>query len=187
MHPLSTSRKKKWDTAIVAVVLAITAAAVGNNFKASAQSQQKDNSEVPPGQEKQLYTNLRAHIPLKFKVDNLNSKRWAHELQIEVTNTSKKPIYFFHFFVTLPEITGSTGSLVAFWKYYGRAKLVDFATPLEPDDVPLQPGQKYTFNLTEAEANAWDYMRDKEGKPEPTKVVIEFQSINFGDSTGYDD
>ncbi|MGH9960972.1 MAG: hypothetical protein ACREBC_28280 [Pyrinomonadaceae bacterium] len=117
----------------------------------------------------------------------MNSKKWAHDLEIEVTNTSERAIYFFHFFVSLPEIKGLAGNTYAFWLHYGRGKLLDFSTPLEKDDVPLLPGEKYTFKLSEGDAKGWDYMREKEGRPEPTRIVIQFQSINFGDGTGYDD
>lgn len=159
----------------------------GQGVESGSQQSQRGIELVPPGQEKQLYMRVRPQIPLKFKVKNLNSKRWAHDLEIEVTNVSGRPIYFFHFYVTLPEVKGSTGSIVAFWKHYGRGELLDLATPLEPDDVALLPGEKHIFTLSEGEAKAWDYMKENEGKPEPKKVVIEFQSINFGDGTGYDD
>ncbi len=172
---------------ILIVSLASTKIILGQSSQTGSQQSQREIEVVPPGQEKQLYMRVRPEIPLKFKVNNLNSKKWAHDLEIEVTNTSGKPIYFFHFYVTLPEVKGSTGSTVAFWKHYGRGKLLDFSTPLEPGDVPLLPGEKYIFTLSEAEAKAWDHMKEKEGKPEPKKVVIEFQSINFGDGTGYDD
>lgn len=153
----------------------------------SSQDPEREIELVPPGQEKKLDMMVRPQIPLKFKVKNLNSKKWAHDLEVEVTNTSERPIYFFHFFISLPEIKGLAGNTYAFWMHYGRGKLVDFSTPLEKDDVPLLPGEKHTFKLAEGIAKGWDYMREKEGRPEPTRIVIQFQSINFGDGTGYDD
>ena len=153
----------------------------------SSQEPQREMELVPPGQEKQLRMRMGAEIPLKFHVKNLNSKRWAHDLEVEVTNTSNRPMYFFDFFVTLPEVKGSTGHTIGFWMHYGRGKLVDFSTPLEKDDVPLLPGEKYTFKISEGHAKAWDRMREKEGMSEPTRILIEFQSVNFGDGTGYDD
>jgi hypothetical protein len=153
----------------------------------STQEAQQPIELVPPGQEKRLYVMVRKEIPLKFKVKNENSKRWAHDLEIEVTNTSGKPIYFFHFVVTLPDIKGDTGITIGFWKHYGRAKLIDYSTPLEADDVPLLPDEKYTFKLSEGEATGWDFMKQKQGKPEPRRIVIEFVALRFGDGTGYND
>ena len=187
----STALKKLFLTALIPSVLVcslvFSKVIVGQDSQDRSQPLQRQIELVPPAQEKRLYMKVRPQIPLRFKVNNLNSKRWAHDLEIEVTNTSGRPIYFFHFYVSLPEVKGSTGSIVAFWKHYGRGKLLDFSTPLEPDDVPLLPGEKHIFTLSETEAKAWDYMKEKEGKPEPKAVVIEFQSINFGDGTGYDD
>lgn len=169
------------------VLLSSIETASSQDPQPSSQDPQREIELVPPGQEKKLHMMVRPQIPLKFKVKNLNSKKWAHDLEVEVTNTSERPIYFFHFFISLPEIKGLAGNTYAFWMHYGRGKLVDFSTPLEKDDLPLLPGEKYTFKLAEGIAKGWDYMREKEGRPEPTRIVIQFQSINFGDGTGYDD
>ena len=177
-------------TAFVLTVVLITCL---SSFEAASSQEPTPNQVspaielVPPGQEKKLYIMVRREIPFKFNVKNVNSKRWAHDLEVEVTNTSGKPIYFFHFVVTLPDIRGEAGNKVGFWKHYGRGKLIDFSTPLETGDVPLLPNEKYTFKLSEGEAKGWDHMRQNEGKPEPKRILIEFQGINFGDGTGYDD
>jgi hypothetical protein len=142
---------------------------------------------VPPGQEKRLYVMVRKEIPLKFKVRNENTKKWAHDLEVEVTNTSGKPIYFFHFVITLPDITGNSGIKIGFWKHYGRGELVDYSTPLEAGDKPFLPDEKYIFKLSEGQAKGWDHMTQVEGKPEPKRILIEFVGLRFGDGTGYDD
>src|SRR5688500_18133169 len=55
----------------------------------SAQEPAKQEIEmVPPGQEKKFAIGVPAHLPLKIKVKNVNSKKWAHDLEVEVTNTS---------------------------------------------------------------------------------------------------
>jgi hypothetical protein len=150
-----------------------------------SQEPQREIELVAPGQEKKLSLMVRPEIPLRFEVKNLNSKRWAHDLEVEVTNTSERPIYFFHFYVVLPGIKVA-GSTFGFWMHYGRGKLLDFSTPLEKDDVPLLPGEKYTFKIAQGEAKAWETMKEREGRPEPKSIKIAFQSINFGDGTGYD-
>jgi hypothetical protein len=122
---------------------------------------------------------------LKVKVKNLNSKKWAHDLEVEVTNTSDKPIYFLDFYIILPGINGLMGSRVGFWLKYGRVELMSFSAPLAPDDVPIQPGEKYTFKIPESSAKGWDYLREKEGRPEPKVMKLIFQVLNFGDGTGF--
>lgn len=142
---------------------------------------------VPPGQEKKFAVGVPPHLPLKIKVKNVNSKKWVHDIEVEVTNTSDKPIYYLDFYIDLPGIKGLIGSTVGFWLHYGRPQLIDFTMPVLPEDVPLEPGEKYTFKIPESSANGWDHLREKEGRPEPKAMKLIFQRINFGDGTGYSD
>lgn len=151
------------------------------------ESAQEEIEMVPPGQEKKFAIGVPAHLPLKIKVKNVNSKKWVHDIEVEVTNTSDKPIYFLDFYINLPGIKGLMGSTVGFWLHYGRSQLIDFTIPVLPDDVPLRPGEKYTFKIPESSANGWDHLREKEGRPEPKVMKLIFQQINFGDGTGYSD
>ena len=89
---------------ILIVLLSLTKTTLGQDPEPRNPQPQRQIELVPPGQEKQLHMLVRPQIPLKFKVNNLNSRKWAHDLQVEVTNTSGRPIYFLHFFVTLPEV-----------------------------------------------------------------------------------
>ena len=160
--------------------------------KASSQGPEQQISTpqiemVPPEQEKKFHIGVPAHLPLKIKVKNVNSKRWVHDIEVEVTNTSEKAIYFLDFYIVLPGINGLMGSRVGFWLHYGRPELIDFSAPVLPDDVPLQPGEKYTFKIPESSAKGWDYLREKEGRPEPKVIKLIFQGLNFGDGTGYSD
>lgn len=142
---------------------------------------------VPPGQEKKLVGSIPSHLPLKVKVRNLNSKRWVHDLEVEVTNTSDRPIYFLGFGIILPEIKAPTGHKIGFSLKYGRGELIDFSTPIQPDDVPLQPGEKHIFKIPEGIAKGWDSLKEKESKQEPKRIHLIFQSLNFGDGTGFGD
>jgi hypothetical protein len=153
----------------------------------SSRAQQQERTDVPAGQEKVLEDRVPAHLPIKVKVKNLNSKKWVHDLEVEVTNTSTKPIYFMHLHIILPGVKGSLGHEIGFLLMYGRIQLVDYSTPIEPDDVPIQPGETHIFKIPESSANGWDYLRNKENRPEPKRVRLIFQQINFGDGTGYVD
>jgi hypothetical protein len=152
-----------------------------------AQTSSQESEDVPPGQEKKLEDKTPLHLPIKVKVKNLNSKKWAHDLEVEVTNTSDKPIYFLDFELILPGIKGPLGNDIGFWLRYGRVELIKFTTPVEPTDVPIQPGETYIFKIPESSANGWDYLRGKENKSEPKKMRLIFQGLNFGDGTGYAD
>jgi hypothetical protein len=125
-----------------------------------AQGSSQEIEEVPPGQEKTLEDKIPQHLPIKVKVKNLNSKRWVHDLEVEVTNTSEKPIYFLDFHIILPEVILIDDS-VGFPLRYGRIELIKFTTPLEPGDVPIQPGEVHVFKISKSSAQGWDDLREK--------------------------
>ena len=144
-------------------------------------------TDEPPGEEKKLEDKIPRHLPIKVKVKNLNSKTWAHDLEVEVTNTSDKPIYFLDFHIILPEVQGLLGNPVGFRLMYGRIQLIKFTTPLEFNDVPIKPGEVHIFKIPKSSAGGWDYLREKKHKREPKRVRLIFQGLNFGDGTGYVD
>ncbi len=153
----------------------------------SSRASHQESESVPPGLAKKLAIGIPSHVPLKIKVNNLNHKKWVHDLEVEVTNTSDKPVYFLSLYIVLPEIKGLLGSKVGFWLSYGRTELIDFSTTPKPDDKAIEPGEKYTFKIPESSAKGWDYLREKEGRPEPRVLKLIFQELNFGDGTGYAD
>ncbi len=126
------------------------------------------------------------HIPLKIKVKNIKNEKWAHDLEIEVTNKSGRPIYYLSF-VVKPQSENLAEENVAFWLHYGRPQLNNFSTPLENTDVPLLPDETTVLKIPESQADGWETGRAKNNKPQPKKVGLIFQALNFGDGTGYFD
>jgi hypothetical protein len=57
--------------------------------------------------------------------------------------------------------------------------------PLVPEDVPIKPGEKHIFKISEADARSWDILRKKESRAELKHLKVLFQNINFGDGTGF--
>jgi hypothetical protein len=181
---------------VFVLLLVVTSAVVsllGNNSVASSQQQQQQDSSPgnpsPQGtaaRERKIGIGIPKHLPLKFEVRNLNSDRWVYDLEIDVTNTSTKPIYYLDFFITMPGYKSQiTGNKLGFWFSYGRIELVDFAVPLLPDDIPIAPGEKHTFKIREGLAKGWEEESKKEGRPEPKVLDLQFQGLNFGDGTGF--
>lgn len=149
------------------------------------QTLSQESEDVPPGEEKTLEDKTPQHLPIKVKVKNLNKKRWAHEIEVKVTNTSEKPIYFLLFYIILPEVIGSTGMQIGFQLRFGRIELIKFTTPIEPNDALIKPGEVYTFKIPEVYAKGWDDLKNRENKREPKTLQLIFQLLNFGDGTGY--
>ena len=179
---------------IVLVFLLVVAASVvtllGVNSVVSSQQQDSTpgnpSSQGAAARERKIGIGIPKHLPLKFEIRNLNSDRWVYDLEIDVTNTSTKPIYYLDFFITVPGYKSKiTGNKLGFWFRYGRIQLVDFAEPLLPDDIPIAPGEKHTFKILESHAKGWEEQSKKEGRPEPKVLNLQFQGLNFGDGTGF--
>src|SRR5256714_239695 len=159
-------------------------------ISSKAQAPQQESADLPPGQQKQLENNIPRHLPIKVNVKNLNNKKWVDDLEIEVTNTSTKPIYFLLFYVAFPEVrsppeaNSPTGHIIVFQMKYGRMDLIRLTAPLIPTDVPIQPGETYVFK-THKTTEDWEHFRAVTNNPDPRIVQLVFSNLNFGDGTGY--
>jgi hypothetical protein len=140
-----------------------------------------------PEVERELEDKIPKHLPLKIKVKNLKSEQWVRDFAIEVTNTSDKPIYYLHLVIDLPDVTTENNNLLGFSLRYGRGALTNFDVPLQPDDVPIKPGESYTLKIPEQQRQGWERLVVRRGllKEEPKKVRFIFQVLNFGDGTGF--
>lgn len=140
-----------------------------------------------PEVERELEDNIPKHLPLKIKVRNLKSEKWVREFALEITNTSDKPIYYFRMFLDLPDVKAEDGINLGFPLKYGRGELISFAVPLEPDDVPIKPGETYILQIPEQLQQGWERFVARRGiaKDEPKKIKFIFQILNFGDGTGF--
>lgn len=173
-------------------LLVLAATIVASLGKRVASSQQQDSPRGNPSsqgaaaRERKIGIGIPKHLPLKFEIRNLNNDRWVFDLEIDVTNTSTKPIYYLDFFISMPGYKSKiTGNKLGFWFRYGRIQLVDFAEPLVPEDIPIAPGEKHTFKIQENLAKGWEEQSKKEGRPEPKVLDLQFQGLNFGDGTGF--
>jgi len=140
-----------------------------------------------PQEERVLEDKIPKHLPLKIKVKNLKNERWTRDLEIEVTNTSHKPIYYLFLNLSLPDIKSDSNRTMGFQLGYGRQELVSFAAPLKPDDVPIRPGESYTLKIPAQFSRGWERFAEKRklSKTEPKKILLRFGQLNFGDGTGF--
>jgi hypothetical protein len=132
-----------------------------------------------------LEDKLPAHLPIKVKVKNLEKDKWLDELEVEVRNTGDKPIYYLSFAVVTPEVTAYTGDPMGFPLRYGNMELVDAKKRPEPEDVPINPGEIHVFKLSEREVKGWKRHRTDSRQADPKKIVLVFNSLRFGDGTGF--
>lgn len=137
-------------------------------------------------EERELEDKIPKHLPLKVKVKNLNSEKWTRDIEIEVTNTSNKPIYYLRLGLFFDDVKMENGDYLGFPLRYGRADLYLIENKATPEDVPIQPGETYIFKAPKSLANYWEGFRTKRKMAHPKKIGIEFHALNYGDGTGFE-
>ncbi|HYO63481.1 MAG TPA: hypothetical protein VER08_07480 [Pyrinomonadaceae bacterium] len=145
----------------------------------------------PQAEEREIASKIPAHLPIKVKVKNpekvkdLKNEKWLGELEVEVKNTGDKPVYFLYLSLHLPGVVGPSGAEIGHQLRYGRGDLIDLAAPLQPEDVPLRPGESITVKVPASSVKGWESYKSEKGLPPPKKVEIVFQLLNHGDGTGF--
>jgi|GEM_PF-1364385 len=151
---------------------------------------QEPSPPTPEGGREVVYK-IPEHLPIKVKVrkpERLKDEKnegWLGELELEVTNTGTKPIYYVDIIIDMPDVFAPNGLNLAYPVKYGRDELFSFREPVRPDDVPIEPGESAVLSVTESEAEGWRRGRAKEVLSNPKKVEFLFYVINFGDGTGF--
>jgi hypothetical protein len=151
------------------------------------------SSGTQAGEERELEDTIPKHLPLKAKIrkekekafKDLKNEKWLRDFELEVTNTGDKPIYLLHLLLTLPEIIAPDGNKVGFLLHYGRSQLGNVETKAAPDDIPIKPGETHVFRLPDVKVISWERFKQREGRPDPKKLILKFQILSFGDGTGF--
>ena len=133
-------------------------------------------------------------VPLKIKIKkekeekalDVKNKNWFRDIEIEVTNTSDKPIYFLSLNMELPDLPPENGGAIRIFPLrYGRADFYELETRPLPDDVPIQPKATYTFVIDEKNRSGYEEWRAKDNRSDPLKLEISINFLSFGDGTGF--
>lgn len=157
-------------------------------------------SVVRAQEERVLENTIPKDVPLKVKIKkekeesfkDLKNKKWVRELELEVTNTGDKPIYFFDIHLRTNVAPGievilddmNRDGLLVLTVEYGRAELGDLRSKPGPDDVPIKQGETFIFTIHPGEVGGWEMAIRDGAHPQPTRVQLIFQSLSFGDGTG---
>jgi hypothetical protein len=141
--------------------------------------------------EREVVEKIPKHLPIKVKVKkpeklkDLENEDWLGELEVEVTNTGTKPIYYLNISVDLPDVFAPSGLNIGFGLQYGRGKLVSLSEPVLPDDVPIPPGGVVALKVPANPVAGWKLFRAGGKVTNPRKIEFIFNYMNFGDGTGY--
>jgi hypothetical protein len=180
---LNRSVFRRRNLAAVVACLMFSLVAVCGLSYSRAQSDEQEEREV--------VEKIPKHIPIKVKIKkperlkDAKNEDWLGELEVEVTNTGTKPIYYLYISVYLPDVFAPTGHNFGFPLKYGRNELVAFDEPVRPDDVPLLPGEVVVLKVPEEQAELWRRGRAKGDRANPRKIELIFDNLNFGDGTGF--
>lgn len=125
-------------------------------------------------------------MPVEVKVKNLQSKTWHKDLEIEVKNISKRPIYFILAYLTFPDDTPPSNSDdVGFALHYGKRENIRISHLADPADEHLAPGEKYIFTFPERERIGFEARHKKyPGRDKNLRFWIAL--VSFGDGTGWE-
>jgi hypothetical protein len=151
----------------------------------TAQAPAQEGVAQPTPQERVWEDRIPKHLPLKVKVKNINNEKWYSDVEVEVTNTGNKPIYYLMIVLFFGDVTMEDGTGIGFPLRYGRPELSRIGNRATPEDVPIQPGETYVFKSHEGLAKGWDGFRAKRNMRHPKKIGIRFEILNFGDNTGF--
>jgi hypothetical protein len=152
------------------------------------------HSAAPQMTKRSFENKIPSHVPLKVKIKkekeekalDANNKDWFRDIEIEVTNTSDKPIYFISLNMEMPDLsTQNSGAIRIFPLRYGRTDFYEPDTKPLPDDVPIQPKATYTFVVDEKNRTGYQEWRAKDNRTDPLKLEISINFLSFGDGTGF--
>jgi len=143
--------------------------------------------------EREVEDKIPKHVPIKVKIrsekekafKDLNNEKWLRDFELEITNTSDKPIYLLELWVIVPEVISENGTRVGFPLRYGRADFIQFETVATPDDIPIKPGEKYVYRIAENYLQGWEAHKGREYRQQPRKIQIQLVQLSFGDGTGF--
>jgi hypothetical protein len=177
--PHSTFRRRN----VVPFVLALSASLVAVCGLSYSRAQETEEREVIDKIPKHLPIKVKIRKPEKLK--DAKNDDWLDDIEIEVTNTGTKPIYYLHIRFNMPDVLAPNGIMYAFTYRFGRSALVAWEEPVRPDDVPLRPGETITLNPPANHIAGWKGAREEGRIKNPKKIEFVFGEINFGDGTGF--
>ena len=143
-------------------------------------------------EEREIEDKIPKHLPLKVKlkkekeakVKDFKNDAWLFDFELEVTNTSEKPIYFLNMYVLFPEFV-ENGGIKGIPLRYGKMDFIRHDTRPLPDDVPIKPGETCTFKIPDQDLQAWSNRKAAGLARNPRKLRLIFASLSFGDGTGF--
>ncbi len=178
-------------TALIRLILACAAATLTsfvliNGLLSTSVAQSAPHRIIDNEVPKNVPIKLKLKVEKEERLKDRSNPEWLRDFELEVTNTSNKPIYFIRLYLLLPDTKSDKNNPVSFVLSYGRADFKDFSTRPGPADVPIQPGETHPFTIDESFQQAWRQFRARTNKDDPAKLKIRLVHLSFGDGSGFD-
>ena len=173
------TRSRLFSSLIAVVVFTVT-----GWFLASASFTKVARSAI---QERKLKVKGFNNIPVAIHdIRNVQSENWFRDLEIEVKNVSKKPVYFIALHLQFPDIPANGGK-TGFTMTYGSPRLGTIRNLAGTGDPSLKPGETYVFKVPEPRVRGFENMKKRMNIPEAAtkNILVQFDTIGFGDGTGF--
>jgi hypothetical protein len=143
--------------------------------------------------ERYLEDTIPKHLPIRVRIKeekekafkDLKNERWSRDMEIEVTNTGDRPIYYLNLSIQMTDTRGDSDHPLAFPLDFGRAALMDKKERAKPDDQAIAPGETISLFVAEKWLDGWDAFKISHKKPDPRKLRLVFHLLGFGDGTGF--
>ena len=133
---------------------------------------------------------IPARVPVRVEVKNAervadpSNGLWLRELEVEVTNTGSKPVYFVSLLLLLPGAK-LAGLQPVYNLKFGARHLASYTAVARPEDAALAPGQSVVIKVATDQAAAWENWKARGLATDPQGLVLALHQLNFGDGTGY--
>lgn len=142
------------------------------------------------GQLSKIDNKLPKAVPLKVEFKNFGNENWWHDLEIKVTNTGKKPIYYLDLGLWLDSDytnASANGKRMSIGFRFGDITRFFSATNGElatASDPAILPNGSYTFRVPENFIKSWDLLKKQGEFVEPRTGELSHGWTSFGDGTG---
>ena len=152
------------------------------------------HSASPQVTKRSFENKIPSHVPLKIKIKkekeekalDINNKNWFRDIEIEVTNTSDKPIYFLSLNLELADLgSDRPNALRTFFLGYGRGEFYEQNTKPIPEDIPIEPKATHTFVINEDQRNGFEKWRSQNNGRDAFKLQMSINHLSYGDGTGF--
>ena len=125
-------------------------------------------------------------MPLVIReVRNLQSDTWYEDLEIEIKNTSTKPIYFLFAYLQFPDDPAPGDGVSGITLEFGKRANIHASRIAGFEDPHADPGQTIILTIREQYRRGLQF-KQKKTPENMKKFELHFGVISFGDGTGFE-